>query len=72
MGWMSDESGLEKNEANYAPLTPLSHLRRASTVFSDRTAVIYGSHRKNYYEYYSAVPNLLARWKKLELSLVTL
>ena len=40
MGWMSDESGLEKNEANYAPLTPLSHLRRASTVFSDRTAVI--------------------------------
>ena len=37
MGWMSDESGLEKKEANYVPLTPLSHLRRASTVFSDRT-----------------------------------
>ena len=33
MGWMSDEVGLEKNEANYVPLTPLSHLRRAATVF---------------------------------------
>ena len=65
MGWMSDESGLEKNKANYAPLTPLSHLRRASTVFSDRTAVIYGSHRKNYYEYYQRCSQLASALEKI-------
>ena len=65
MGWMSDESGLEKNEANYAPLTPLSHLRRASTVFSDRTAVIYGSHRKSYSEYYQRCSQLASALKKI-------
>ena len=65
MGWMSDESGLEKNEANYVPLTPLSHLRRASTVFSDRTAVIYGSHRKSYSEYYQRCSQLASALKKI-------
>ena len=65
MGWMSDESGLEKNEANYVPLTPLSHLRRASTVFSDRTAVIYGSHRKSYSEYYQRCSQLSSALKKI-------
>ena len=65
MGWMSDESGLEKNKANYVPLTPLSHLRRASTVFSDRTAVIYGSHRKSYSEYYQRCSQLASALKKI-------
>ena len=65
MGWMSDESGLEKNEANYVPLTPLSHLRRASTVFSDRTAVIYGSHRKSYSEYYQRCSQLASALEKI-------
>jgi len=65
MGWMSNESGLEKNEANYVPLTPLSHLRRASTVFSDRTAVIYGSHRKSYSEYYQRCSQLASALEKI-------
>jgi len=65
MGWMSDESGLEKNEANYVPLTPLSHLRRASTVFSDRTAIIYGSHRKSYSEYYQRCSQLASALEKI-------
>ncbi len=51
MGWMTDETGLEKCAANFVPLTPLSHLRRAASVFADRTAVIYGSHRVTYSEY---------------------
>lgn len=29
-----------KCAANYAPLTPLSHLQRAADVFADRTAVV--------------------------------
>ena len=65
MGWMSDESGLEKNEANYVPLTPLSHLRRASNVFADRTAIIYGSHRKSYSEYYQRCSQLASALEKI-------
>ena len=33
MGWMTDETGLEKCAANHVPLTPLSFLRRAAQVF---------------------------------------
>ena len=32
MGWMADETELEKRAANYVPLTPLSHLIRAARV----------------------------------------
>ena len=40
MGWMKDETGLEKRAANFVPLTPLSHLVRAAQVFPERTAVV--------------------------------
>ncbi len=53
MGWMSDESGLDKCAANYVPLTPLSHLQRAARVFPKRTAVIYGDHRVTYAQYHA-------------------
>ena len=58
MGWMADETGLGKTPANYVPLTPLSHLRRASDVFADRTAVIYGNHRVTYAQYYERCTRL--------------
>ena len=58
MGWMADETGLDKCAANYVPLTPLSHLRRAKDVFADRTAVIYGDHRATSAEYHARCPRL--------------
>ena len=58
MGWMRDESGLEKRAANYVPLTPLSHLRRAAEVFPDVLAVVHGPHRKTYAEYHDRVTRL--------------
>ena len=58
MGWLSDETGLEKRSANYVPLTPLSHLRRAAQVFPDHMAVVYGSHRVNYARYYERCTRL--------------
>ncbi|KIN61964.1 AMP-binding domain protein [Sulfitobacter noctilucicola] len=58
MGWMADETGLEKCAANYVPLTPLSHLRRAASVFADRTAVIYGDHRVTYRQYHDRCTRL--------------
>ncbi len=58
MGWMADETGLEKCAANHVALTPLSHLRRAAHVFEDHPAVIYGTHRKTYAEYYDRCTRL--------------
>ena len=58
MGWMADETGLDKCAANYVPLTPLSHLRRARDVFTNRTAVIYGDHRVTYAEYFDRCSRL--------------
>ena len=43
MGWMAEETGLDKCQANYVPLTPLSHLQRAASVFAEQIAVVYGS-----------------------------
>ncbi|HEY0523512.1 MAG TPA: acyl-CoA synthetase [Stellaceae bacterium] len=37
---------LDKNAANYVPLSPLSFIRRAAAVFPDRTAVIHGTARR--------------------------
>lgn len=58
MGWMADETGLEKCAANYVPLTPLSHLRRAARAFASDEAVVYGTHRKTYAEYHDRCTRL--------------
>ena len=60
MGWMADENGLDKCAANYVPLTPLSHLRRAAQVFAGEEAVVYGSHRKTYADYHDRCTRLAA------------
>jgi fatty-acyl-CoA synthase len=36
--------GLDKNPANYQPLTPLTYLERAAATFPDHTAIIHGNH----------------------------
>ncbi|CAM4089663.1 AMP-binding protein [Palleronia rufa] len=53
MGWMDDETGLDKTEANHLPLTPLSHLRRARTVFADRDALIDRERHWTYREFHA-------------------
>ena len=69
MGWLRNETGLEKNAANYVPLTPLSHLRRAAAVYPDQLAVVYGGHRKSYAEYYNRCRNWPRLWRKMGLPL---
>lgn len=64
MGWMSNEDGLEKTKANYVPLTPLSHLRRASVVYPEREAIVYGKNRYSYKEYYKRVTLLASGLEK--------
>ncbi|GGC07479.1 acyl-CoA synthetase [Marivita lacus] len=46
-------TGLDRNPANYQPLTPLTFLERAATVFPDHIAMVHGALRRNYAEFYS-------------------
>ncbi|MBX3439953.1 MAG: AMP-binding protein, partial [Planctomycetaceae bacterium] len=47
------DRGLDKCQANYAPLTPSSFLQRASRVYAARTAVIHGDQRVTYQQLYA-------------------
>ena len=58
MGWMSDETGLDKCTANHVALTPLSHLARAAKVFPGREALVYGNIRQTYADYHARVSRL--------------
>lgn len=46
-------TGLDRNPANYQSLTPLGFLERAALAFPDHTAIVHGSLRRNYAEFYS-------------------
>src|SRR4051795_11311439 len=39
------ETGLDKNPANYVPLSPIGFLRRSAQVYPNRTSVIHGERR---------------------------
>ena len=43
---------LDRNPANHQPLTPLTFLERAATVFPDHIAIVHGSLRRSYAEFY--------------------
>ncbi|MEF2547467.1 acyl-CoA synthetase [Aurantimonas sp. E1-2-R+4] len=43
---------LDRNAANYQPLTPLTFLSRAALIHPDRTAIIHGSLRRSYGDFY--------------------
>ena len=47
------ELGLDKNEANFVALSPLSFIERSAVVYPDRTAVIYGSRRQSWRDTYA-------------------
>ena len=46
-------SGLDKNPANYVPLSPLSYLERTAHVYPDRISVIHGARRFTWRETYA-------------------
>ncbi|QDG75706.1 acyl-CoA synthetase [Labrenzia sp. PHM005] len=57
-------SGLEKNDANYAPLSPLSFLARAADVFPERIAIIHGKQRTDYQTFYKRSKQLASALSK--------
>ena len=53
--------GLERNAANYAPLTPLSFLRRAADVYPDKPAVVHGERQYTYREFHERCRRLASQ-----------
>ena len=49
----SYDHDLDKNAANFQPLTPLSFLERSAAVYPDRLAIIHGNARVTYREFYA-------------------
>jgi fatty-acyl-CoA synthase len=47
------ETDLDKNPANYAPLTPLGFIERAAYIYPGRTAVVHGKRRFTWVETYA-------------------
>jgi 3-(methylthio)propionyl---CoA ligase len=49
---------LDRNPANFQPLTPLGFLERAAAVFPDHTAIIHGPLKRSYAEFYARTRRL--------------
>jgi len=58
------EQHLERNAANYAPLTPLSFLERAAYVYPKRPSVIHGAQRYTWGETYARCRRLACALSK--------
>ncbi len=58
------EQNLEKNAANFVPLTPLQFLERAASVYPNRTAVIHGDVRRTWGESYKRCRQLASALAK--------
>jgi fatty-acyl-CoA synthase len=52
------DTDLERNAANFQPLTPLSFLARAAEVHPDATAIIHGGLSRNYRDFYTRAKKL--------------
>jgi fatty-acyl-CoA synthase len=52
------DTDLDRNPANFQPLTPLGFLERAAGVFPDHTAIIHGRLRRSYAEFYARARRL--------------
>lgn len=55
------QKGLDKNPANYQPLTPLTFLERAASTFPQHVAIVHGSLQRNYRDFYARARKLASR-----------
>src|SRR5215470_4210827 len=55
---------LDRNPANFQPLTPLGFLERAAAVFPKHTAIIHGPMRRTYAEFYARARRLASALAK--------
>ncbi|MBV8792286.1 MAG: acyl-CoA synthetase [Pseudolabrys sp.] len=47
------DTDLDRNPANFQPLTPLQFLERSAAVFPDHAAIIHGTLKRNYRDFYA-------------------
>ncbi len=57
-------TGLEKNSANFTPLSPLTFIERAASVYPKHTALVYGNIRRSWSETYSRCRRLASALSK--------
>ena len=58
------DTDLDRNPANFQPLTPLGFLERAAAVFPAHTAVIHGPLKRSYAEFYARTRRLASTLAK--------
>ena len=58
------KAGLDRNAANYTPLSPLSLLARSAHVYPSRTAVIHGARRLTWAEVYARCRRLASALRR--------
>jgi len=58
---------LERNPANFQPLTPITFLERAAAVFPERIAIAHGQLRRNYRDFYARSLRLASALEKAGL-----
>jgi fatty-acyl-CoA synthase len=58
------ETDLDKNPANYQPLTPLTFLARSAAVYPDQAAIIHGRQRTTYAQFYARCRQLASSLAK--------
>ena len=59
---------LDRNPANYAPLTPLQFLERAAAVFPNHTAIVHGDLRISYAHFYARSRQLASALAKCSIT----
>lgn len=58
---------LDRNPANYEPLTPLQFLERAAAVFPNHTAIVHGDLRISYAHFYARSRQLASALAKCSI-----
>ena len=56
---------LDKNDANYIPLTPLTFIERTKDVYPDYESIVYGDRNYTWLQTYKDALNLLAHSKNM-------
>jgi len=58
------DTDLDRNPANFQPLTPLQFLERSAAVFPDHIAIIHGKLKRNYRDFYARARRLASALQK--------
>ena len=58
------EQNLDKNDANFTPLSPLTFLERAASVYPEHVAVVHGAVRNNWVQTYSRCRQLASALRR--------